>query len=173
MNEPNKISAGTSVSWSFPHELADGSWLFSYALRGQSVIDIDATAENGTVTVYETATATQNWTKGLYEWRLYASKGDDRHLVKQGKLEIEPDFLNVAEGHDPRSHARKMLDAINSVLEGRILSDHERYSIDDRSLDRIPIKELHSLRKTYLVKVRQEETGTSFRVKRVRTRLPG
>ncbi len=173
MNEPTKISAGTSVSWSFSHPLADGSWQFRYALRGPSAIDIDAEAESGQVKVSESAAISKDWKEGLYEWRLYVSKGDDRELVEVGKLEIEPDFMALPAGHDARTHARKMLDAINKVLEGRILSDHERYSVEGRSLDRIPIMELHRLRKIYINKVRREENGSSFGIKRVLTRLPG
>ncbi|EMY6817456.1 hypothetical protein ABCL21_004474 [Vibrio parahaemolyticus] len=173
MNEPTKLSAGTSVSWSFSHSLADGSWQFRYALRGPGAINIDAEATGSQVTVSESAATTEKWQAGLYEWRLYAIKGDDRDLIDQGKLEIEPDFMALDAGHDARSHARKMLEAINKVLEGRILSDHERYTVDGRSLDRIPIMELHRLRRIYIVKVRREEKGSSLGVKRVLTRLPG
>lgn len=172
MNEPKKISAGTSLNWTFEHDLADGSWQFEYILRGQSAIAIAASAENGQVTLTVTATTSATWTAGLYDWRLYASKGDEKHLIESGQIEIEPDFTQVQTEYDPRSHTRKMLDAINGVLEGRILSDHERYSIDGRSLDRIPIMELHKLRRSYILKVRREN-GAGFRIKRVLARLPG
>ncbi len=173
MNEPTKISAGTSVSWSFSHVLTDGSWQFCYALRGPGAINIDADGVNGQVTVSESAAVTTDWKAGSYEWRLYASQGEERQLLSIGQLEIEPDFMTLEAGHDPRTHARKMLDAINKVLEGRILSDHERYAVDGRSLDRIPILELHKLRRIYTQKVRREVKGNSFGVRRVLTRLPG
>jgi hypothetical protein len=172
MNEPKKISAGTSIGWTFSHELADGLWQFSYALRGPGVIDIDATAADGLVTVTKQADVTASWVPGLYDWRLYAKKDADRQLISSGQMEIEADFASLGAGHDPRSHAKRMLDAINQVLEGRILSDHESYTIDDRRLDRIPILELHKLRRVYIQKVRSEK-GNGFRLKRVLTRLPG
>ena len=171
MNEPKKISAGTSVSWSFGHELADGQWQFNYALRGQGAIDIDTAAADGLVTVSKLADVTAAWIPGLYDWRLYASNGADRQSIASGQMEIEADFASLTAGHDPRSHAKRMLDAINTVLEGRILSDHESYTIDDRRLDRIPILELHKLRRVYIQKVRSEK-GNGFRLKRVLTRLP-
>ncbi|MCL1124230.1 hypothetical protein [Shewanella surugensis] len=171
MNELKKISAGTSLNWTFEHDLADGTWQFEYILRGQSAIAIAASAENGQVTFIATASTTATWIAGHYDWRLYASKGDEKHVIESGQLEIEPDFTQVQAEYDPRSHAKRMLDAINTVLEGRILSDHERYSIDGRSLDRIPIMELHKLRRSYILKF-SRENGSGFRIKRVLARLP-
>lgn len=95
MNEPKKISAGTSVSWSFGHELADGQWQFNYALRGQGAIDIDTAAADGLVTVSKLADVTAAWIPGLYDWRLYASNGADRQLIASGQMEIEADFASL------------------------------------------------------------------------------
>ncbi|MCU7974883.1 hypothetical protein L5M43_06265 [Shewanella sp. SW36] len=172
MNEPIKISAGTTVSWSFNHALANSGWQFRYALRGPGAIDIDASTSDGVVIVKQMADVTSAWIAGQYEWRLYATLGADRQVIGSGQITIEADFSQLSAGHDPRSHAKRMLDAINTVLEGRILSDHESYTINDRRLDRIPIKELYVLRRSYIRKIRQEN-GVGFQLKRIRSRLPG
>ncbi|WP_051560189.1 hypothetical protein [Marinobacterium jannaschii] len=175
MNEPKKVAAGTSVRWSFDHVQASGSGQFSYALRGPGAIDIAATAADGVVSVDVAPGDTAGWAPGLYEWRLFLVVGVDREEIGSGSLEIEPDFAGLGAGHDPRSHDQRVLDSIKKVLEGRVLSDHERYAIDGRSLDRIPIMELERLKSLYQRRVRRASRSGSARlgVRRVLTRLPG
>jgi len=55
------------------------------------------------------------------------------------------------------SHNKKMLDAIEAVLEGRVTSDVEAYQIAGRSITKISITELKDLHAYYLGKVNQEE----------------
>lgn len=68
------------------------------------------------------------------------------------------------------THAERMLAAIEQRLEGRISSDHQRYSIDGRSLDRIPIMELEQLRTQYRREVQQIhiKRGDRVRPRRIR-----
>ncbi|WP_281629187.1 hypothetical protein [Vibrio sp. St2] len=168
MTIPTQISAGTSVSWSFEHELADGTWQFTYCLRGMpEPIDIEAASAGGSVSVTKTAKETENWKAGTYECRLFASKGDDNQLIEITRVVIDPDFSKLTAGHDPRSHAERMLESIDKVLEGRPLSDHEEYSIEGRSIKRIPIKELHSLRKVYAQKVKREKNGGKLSIGKI------
>jgi len=171
MMEPKKIIAGNSAEWAFDHELADGSWLFKYALRGPSVIDFNASAIDGWVGVDLTSDDTSGWVAGLYEWVLFATKGTDRKLINNGFIEIAPDFMALGAGHDPRTHEEKVLASIKSVLEGRVLSDHENYSIDGRSISRIPVLELQKLRRTYALLVYRQKRGSEVIVKAVKTRF--
>ena len=48
------------------------------------------------------------------------------------------------------SHNKKMLDAIEAVLEGRITSDVEAYQIAGRQITKISITELEALHVKYL-----------------------
>lgn len=67
-----------------------------------------------------------------------------------------------------KSHAEIMLDAIEARLQGRAVSDHERYSIDGRSLDRIPFADLVKLRDKY----RREVDAIKFKSgEKVRPRI--
>lgn len=173
MNEPRELDAGTRVKWSFADPRADGITSFLYCLRGPAQIDIATTAVDGVVTVDVGTAISLAWLAGLYEWRLYLITGDDKEIISAGKLTINPDFSTVAAGHDARSHAERMLEAIEARLENRVISDHEKYTIDGRSLDRIPITELHNLRRIYRRKVARERgqtKGLSFG--RVLSRLP-
>ena len=55
------------------------------------------------------------------------------------------------------THAKTMLDAIEAVLEGRIDSDVEQYQIAGRQITKIPVSELHELRKKYLAEYKKEQ----------------
>lgn len=173
MNEPKELDAGTRIKWDFDDVRADGSVSFLYCLRGPSKIDIEPTASGGVVSVDVSTADSTSWVAGLYKWQLYLVIGSDKEIISYGKLTINPDFLAVNAGYDARSHSERMLDAIEARLENRIISDHEKYTIDGRSLDRIPIIELHNLRRVYKRKVARERglnKGPAF--KRVLSRLP-
>lgn len=171
MQPPKTITAGTSASWAFADDRA-GEWV--YYLRGPGAYEIHGQLEDGQVTFSPGADATETWAPGLYEWRLYLQNGTDKQAIAGGKLTVEADFTQLPAGHDGRSHAKRMLDAIEATLEGRVVSDHEKYSIDGRSLDRIPIEQLHKLRRQYKRTVMKEDGITPALVPgRIRTRLPG
>lgn len=63
------------------------------------------------------------------------------------------------------SFQERMLAAIEARLEGRISSDHQRYTVDGRSLDRIPILELQALRDKYRREVYQLQIKNGLRVR--------
>ncbi|SFO63572.1 hypothetical protein SAMN05216567_101887 [Variovorax sp. OK605] len=58
---------------------------------------------------------------------------------------------------DVRSHARRTLDAIEAVLEGRATSATAEYEINGRRLKYIPLNELHAMRSKYQREVAAEE----------------
>jgi hypothetical protein len=55
------------------------------------------------------------------------------------------------------THAATMKAAIESVLEGRITADIERYTIDGREITKIPMQELIELHKHYTAIVQNEQ----------------
>ncbi|MCP4371631.1 MAG: hypothetical protein GY797_26445 [Deltaproteobacteria bacterium] len=65
-----------------------------------------------------------------------------------------------------------MLEAIEAILEGRIVSDVESYQIAGRQITKIPVTELLELRKQYKSEISIEEakqavklgTGNPFKI---------
>lgn len=102
------------------------------------------------------ADETKDWVPGVYRYQVIAKLGYDRHIIGYGPLVISADFTQLPAGYDFRSHAEKMLSAINEVLQGRIPKDMQSYEIDGRQLTRIPILELESLRRKYQAQVNRE-----------------
>ncbi|WP_123711612.1 hypothetical protein [Sinobacterium caligoides] len=58
---------------------------------------------------------------------------------------------------DDRTHAKRVLAAIEAVIEKRASRDQMAYSIDSRSLSRTPIADLMLLRDRYKTMVAMED----------------
>ena len=86
--------------------------------------------------------------------------GGDRW--QRGTLEVLPRYDQAA-NLDDRSHARKVLEAIEAVIEGRATKDQEEYTIGSRTLKRTPVKELLELRDKYRGEVHAEELAENAR----------
>ena len=67
--------------------------------------------------------------------------------VDEGRTEVVVNFANT--NADVRSHAKKVLDAIEAVLENRASQDQMSYSIAGRSLSRMSIDDLMTFRNRY------------------------
>lgn len=109
-----------------------------------------------------TPATTAAWTPGRYTWASYASKAGERYTVGQGELVIEADPATVAAPYDNRSHARKVLDAIEAVLEQRATTDQMQMSIAGRSLTRMQVADLLVLRDRYRAEVGSEDAAAKL-----------
>lgn len=58
---------------------------------------------------------------------------------------------------EEKSHAKKVLEKVEAVIENRASKDDLSYTIKGRSLSRIPIQDLLLLRKEYLKEYEKEK----------------
>jgi len=153
-NEPSLITAGDTVEWQrqdlTDYLPADG-WALSYSLinsTGKITINAGTSGEGYLVSL--SAAVTAAYTAGVYSWQAYATNSGDskRVVVDSGTMEIAPNFSAMA-NYDSRSHAKKVLDAIEAVIEGRASVDQESYAIMGRQLKRTPMADLLKLRDRY------------------------
>jgi len=158
--EPGTLTAGDR--WRWKRQLSDypaGTWTLKYALRNAgSRIDLTATADGTDHLIDVSAATTATYDPGDYDWIAYVSDGTSRYTVARGRLTVKPD-LAAADLYDSRSHARKVLEAVEAVLEKRATKDQASYSINGRSLARTPIADLLVLRDRYRAEVRREEAA--------------
>ena len=96
------------------------------------------------------AATTAGFTPGIYQWNLYATRTSDSERVRldSGSWEVVPN-IRTDTSTDVQSHARKVLSAIEAVIEGRASQDQMSYSIAGRSLARMPIEDLLLFRDRY------------------------
>lgn len=162
--EPTAITAGDTIAWtrSLADYPASSGWTLSYALRSATgMIDITASASGADHAVSVAASVSKTWTPGTYAWAAFVTKAAERYEVARGEILVRPNLAQAAP-LDDRTHARKVLDAIEAVIEGRASKDQEEYTIGDRSLKRTPIVELIRLRGVYRGEVRREQQAQAI-----------
>lgn len=85
--------------------------------------------------------------------------------IETGRLIVAPDPM--AETADTRSHAERVLAAIEATLEGRASRDADSYSIEGRSITRMPIADLMRWRAHYQAEVAAARRGGAMRQRRI------
>lgn len=154
--EPAELVIGDRWAWKRTDLSADyptASYALTYVadMQGSGSTSFSITAsETGGEYVVEIASATTaTYLAGTYAWQAYITRSSDsaRVSVAKGTWRLIPNLS--ASTADPRSHVKKVLDAIEATLEGRASVDQMSYSINGRTLQKTPISDLIKLRSTY------------------------
>ena len=109
-------------------------------------------------------------TKGVAVAQIFVTdkKSTLRTFIGDSKISIIPDLSNVDANYDCRSHAEKMLQAINEMLEGRITDKAEEIEYNpqygaSRKLKFASKSELYSLKMRYTEIVKTERKAEIIR----------
>ena len=100
--------------------------------------------------------ATASYTAGDYFWvlKVIQTSDSEKLVIDSGKMTVKDNFF--ATTGDTRSHAKIMLDKIESILEGKADSDVSSYSIGNRSLAKMTPEELTNWRDYYKAEYNRE-----------------
>lgn len=163
-NEPQSLRAGDT--WKWTRTFADypaGTWTLKYRFKNAAAyFEIVAAASGTDHSVSVAAVTTATYAAGSYTWMAWVEGGSsEKYTVDTGTLEVDPDYRASTAAYDGRSHARKMLDAIEAWLEARDPAVAE-YEIAGRRMKFIPIAELVKLRNRYGFEVRNEEAAAAL-----------
>lgn len=160
-----ELVAGDTLDFtvSVPDYPATDGWTLKYRLTPrfttptQAPIDLTAAASGADYQVQAGPSTTAAWKAGTYTWARWVEKtGARQTLDESGQLVLKADPSATVQGHDARTHASKVLDAIEAVIEGRATKDQEEYTIGDRQLKRTPLADLIALRGRYKAEVLAE-----------------
>ena len=167
MSLENTVYAGDTLEFtsSVPDHPASDGWTLKYRLAPRATgaeIDITATASGDDYLISVSAATTAGWVAGWYTYTAFVEKASERYTVERGQMQVLPASTTLADGTDTRTHARKVLDAIEAVLENRATLDQESYAINGRSLKRMPIADLLKLRQLYRAEVAGEEAAAKL-----------
>lgn len=155
---PDEIVAGTTLDLLLTlTAIPAPDWALSLILRGPSAITLGSAASGAQHRIGASAAVTHEWLPGVYDWALRASRGAEVVQIDTGILRVRPDIVSLPAGHDGRSHAARVVEAIEAVLEKRATTDQQKYTINNRELWRTPIPELLLLRDRYRAEMRREE----------------
>jgi hypothetical protein len=158
---PASITAGLSFKAKLIslREYPAPEWGLAVILRGPSAQVITAQPEGAQHRLEASATATKTWAPGAYLYSVRVMRGDDVLEVERGSTFIARDLEALEGVQDVRTHARRTLDAIEAVIEKRASLDQSRYVINNRELERTPIRDLLLLKDRYAALVRREEAA--------------
>ena len=163
--EPDLLVVGDRWMWRRPDLVAaypTADYALTYEFHedsgggGSHKFTITAT-ETTTDYIVEIASATTaSYNAGEYNWYAFITRSSDsqRIAVDEGHTKLELNFANT--NADNRSHAKKVLDAIQAVLENRASQDQMSYSIAGRSLSRMSIDDLMRFRDRYRAEYNKE-----------------
>lgn len=155
--EPFELTIGDLWQWKRPDLFkAYGSgYVLSYKFNcdsgggGSHTFTINASTDSDNYSIGVGSSTTANYNPHNYLWQAYITRSSDSERIKvdNGKLTLISNF--ASDTSDQRSHAKKVLDAIESVIEGTASRKEASYSIAGRSLSLTPIASLLSLRAQY------------------------
>lgn len=158
--EPVEITAGDLVMWR-KDDLASflTGFTLAYTFRpasGGVAVTVPATVVGGEFRVSLASGVTATMQPGLWYWQAYLTRTADnaRISLSDGETRVQPNLASVAT--DTRSHARKMLDAIESVMEGRATTDVASYTIGGRQINKMSAEDLMKWRSYYRSEVQAE-----------------
>jgi hypothetical protein len=161
-NEPLSLRAGDT--WAWTRSLTDypaTAWTLKYRFKHPTAagFEITATASGTDHAVSVAAAVTTSYTAGDWTWTAWVEGGtSEKYTVDTGTVTILADYRSGAASatYDGRTHARKVLAAIEAVIEGRASKDQEEYTIAGRSLKRTPVADLIRFRTLYKAEVANE-----------------
>lgn len=159
--EPIELRSGDTWKWRredlsyYPAPTWTLHYRFKNALGG---FQIDAAADGTSFEVTQTALESAAHAAGTYDVVGWVSYNGEEYTIFNRKIKVLPNLrAGTAESSmDNRSHARKVLEAIEAVIERRATVDQQAYSINGRSLQRTPLADLITLRAQYAMEVQRE-----------------
>lgn len=160
---PSVVNAGETLLFAvgLANYLPGNGWTLSYYLKNKdaAVIEIASTQSGNDHLFNISAATTGTWTAGEYYGVARVGDGTNYRVVADVFLEVKPDLSQVGPDYDPRSHARKCLDAIEAVMEGRATKDIINTTIAGQSVGRMTPEQLAFWRNYYVAEVQAENAA--------------
>ncbi len=159
---PATIQAGDTLLFEITNANYPASdWLLSYSFRkaGGSPVDFQSTNDNGAHLISVSPAVTKDWVEGEYKGVARFTHRTDSTLVTtwwKGTVNILPDLSAASQDTDTRSWAKKCLDNIDAVLQGKASRDIINSTIAGQSIGRMTPEQLFSFRDRFYTLYQQE-----------------
>jgi len=162
--EPAAIHAGATINWliavaDYP---ASGGWTLKYkAVSASGYFAIVSSASGDEHAVLADKTTTAGYPAGSYTLTKYVESATELIVLAEMPLTVKPDLAGQVAAFDNRGHVKKVLDAIEAVLEGTASTDQQEITIDGTTIKRRTVADLLKLRSQYLQYYQQEQTAAN------------
>jgi len=152
---PAEITVGDFVQWKntdlgtdYPNTDYTVTFMAKSLDTTTNEFSVTAAASDADFLFTIASTASDDFIAGKYAYQIEVLRDSDsaRIVVETGSIKVVGDLDEVS---DPRSHAEKMVDKIEAVLENRADGDLSSYSIAGRSLTKMTPDELLTWRDHY------------------------
>jgi hypothetical protein len=151
---PSTLRAGSAYEWSISASLLSGETSFVYTFFNASGV---FSVSSATADFAVASSASAGWPHGVYDYTLRAVDGSgNKREIETGTVRVQAN-VDISLPVDGRSHARRVLDAIEATLEGRASDDAQEISIRGRTIKSTPLADLMRMRSVYKAEVRAEE----------------
>lgn len=161
---PNAFWQGDTVSWTKDidqYRSTDGwtlTYLFSRSTDNKTVTAVGQADGTYLVTILPAESAL--WLPGQYRWQGYVEQAPERYTIGAGSLQC---IESLDAAIETRTHAEKVVDALEAVLEGKASSDQLKVSIGGKALDRMSWEELTSALRYYKSELVKEQANDASR----------
>ena len=119
-SEPLTVRAGET--WQWTRALAQypaPDWTLVYrGVNADSAFTLTASADGSAHLIDAGPDTTEDIAPGRYDWIAQVTDGSDVFGIGEGSITVLPD-LSDATSHDGRSQARRILEAIDAMVEAR------------------------------------------------------
>jgi hypothetical protein len=138
----------------------------------QAPIALTATTSGDVYRIQAAANVTAAWAAGDYTVTRFVQQGGGaiRQTIDQFQFEVRPDPTTSAQGYDGRSHARKMVDRLETALEALSLGV-QSYTVAGRIWVKGDESKLRDLLSSYRAEVANEEIKSSVAAGRPNPRI--
>jgi hypothetical protein len=130
MRIPASITVGDSASWDDDPVDVSGiartsaDYVLTYALRGPTDADLTAISNGSGWRTSLSTTVSGELEAGTYAWSAVLTKTGERYTVASGQIAVAANLAAASTPYDPRSSAKRILDALNAYLEGSATKNH-------------------------------------------------
>ena len=158
VQEPDRLVTGDRFAWQRPdlvtdYPLADYTMTYHFSQDsgggGTHHFTLSSTEANDNYYFEKPSSETTNLVAGDWKWQLYAIRTSDSERVTLDYGITKFSLGELDTNNDLRTHAKKVLDAIEAVIEGRATIDQSSFSLGGRSLSRLSVDELMTFRDRY------------------------
>ncbi|MDK3074103.1 hypothetical protein QO034_13355 [Sedimentitalea sp. JM2-8] len=160
--EPASVMVGSFSSWTITDDYDPALFSVKYLFSQKHLTDTLAGVFTDNLWTFTANSAfTGNLVPGQYVLDLVVTRlsDDEAAVVRTSTIQC------FATPNDRMSHARIMVQKIESILEGRADSDVESYTIKSRSITKMSVRELTDWREYYIAEVGREPNQITGRRK--------
>lgn len=157
---PDIILAGATLQWeeSIDNYTASETCTLKYTfINSSNKYTISSAPEDPIFTFDISSTVTANYAAGDYAYQKYIEDENGIHIIGEGRITVKPFFAGQTT-FDDRSHAEKMLEAIEALLENRATVLQSSMTFKNRALQYLTFDELIKAKNYYENIILQENT---------------